>query len=82
MGRKSCILIDPGSTHNFLDLNIAQELGCSLEPIKPMSVSAATGGALLTKYKCSEFTWKVQGYMLTTEVITLPLDCCDFVLGV
>ncbi|KAF3538415.1 hypothetical protein F2Q69_00024854 [Brassica cretica] len=45
------ILVDPGSTHNFLDVNIASQLGCQLESTKPMSVKAATGDTLLTNYK-------------------------------
>lgn len=80
--KKLHILIDPGSTHNFLDLNVAKEIGCLLEMVKPMQVTAATGGKILTNYKCSEFTWKLQGYTLTTEVRILTLDCCDFVLGI
>ncbi|KAG5389511.1 hypothetical protein IGI04_031052 [Brassica rapa subsp. trilocularis] len=50
--RKLKILIDPGSTHNFLDLQIAKGLGCYLKPIKPASVVAA-GGDLITQYKGS-----------------------------
>lgn len=76
------ILVDPGSTHNFLDINIASQIGCQLETTKLMSVKAATSGTLLTNYKCAAFTWKVQGSSFTTEIRTVPLDCCDFVLGV
>ncbi|XP_048599755.1 uncharacterized protein LOC125579896 [Brassica napus] len=79
--RKLHILIDPGSTHNFLDLQIAKSLGCSLTPIKPMAVVAASGD-LITKYKCSPFTWKMQGYDFTTETRTLALGCSNLVLGV
>ncbi|KAF3520688.1 hypothetical protein DY000_02059509 [Brassica cretica] len=31
-------LIDPRSTHNFVDINIANHIGCKLEPTKPMSL--------------------------------------------
>ncbi|XP_056850923.1 uncharacterized protein LOC108825184 [Raphanus sativus] len=79
--RKLHILIDPGSTHNFLDIQMAKGLGCSLTPIKPMSVVAASGD-LVTKYKCSSFAWKMQGYGFTAEIRTLPLGCSDLVLGV
>lgn len=79
--RKLHILIDPGSTNNFLDLQIAKGLGCYLTPIKPASVVAA-GGDLITQYKCSNFKWKMQGYEFKTEIRTLPLGCSDLVLGV
>ncbi|KAF3500807.1 hypothetical protein F2Q69_00042516 [Brassica cretica] len=39
--RKLHILIDPGSTHNFLNLQIAKVLRCNLKFIKPMSSPAA-----------------------------------------
>lgn len=80
--KKLHILIDNGSTHNFLDIRVANELGCKLEKTKPMTVVAAIGDNVITGYRCSNFEWKVQGYHLTTEVRTLPLDCCDLVLGV
>lgn len=50
------ILVDPGSTRNFLDINIANQIRCKLDATRPMSVKAATGDTLLTKYKCSAFT--------------------------
>lgn len=80
--RKLYILIDNGSTHNFLDLKIANELGCLLEAMKPMQVTAACGSVMTTAFKCSDFSWGVQGYNYSAEVRTLPLDCCDLVLGV
>lgn len=76
------ILVDPGSTHNFLDINIPNQIGCPLEATKPMSVKAATGDTLLTKYRYPTFKWSVQGSSFTTEIRTVPLDCCDFVLRV
>ncbi|KAF2552548.1 hypothetical protein F2Q68_00036179 [Brassica cretica] len=53
--RKLHILIDPGSTHNFLDIQLAKGLGCSLTPTKPMTVVAASGD-LIMKYICNPFS--------------------------
>ncbi|KAL8138945.1 hypothetical protein V2J09_004946 [Rumex salicifolius] len=80
--RKLYILIDPGSTHNFLDLAVAKQLGCPLEPIKQMSVAAANGNSMLSSFRCKDFALRLQGYEFKTEVRTLPLDCCDLVLGI
>lgn len=80
--RKLYILIDNGSTHNFIDLNVANEIGCLLETITPMAVTAASGSTMMTRYKCTDFKWRMQGYNYSSEVRTLPLDCCDLVLGV
>ncbi|GAU27517.1 hypothetical protein TSUD_147110 [Trifolium subterraneum] len=40
------ILLDSGSTHNFLDLEVAKKLGCKLEPVPPMIVTAGGGNKL------------------------------------
>lgn len=37
------ILIDSGSTHNFLDLALARKLGCKLDPVFDQSVTIADG---------------------------------------
>lgn len=79
--KKLNILIDPESTHNFLDLQIAKVIGCTLKTIEPMSVLAAAGD-LITNYKCSDFTWKTQGYEFKAKIRTLSLGCSDLVLGV
>ncbi|CAL9238184.1 unnamed protein product, partial [Arabidopsis halleri] len=79
--RKLYVFVDPGSTHNFIDVKLARDLGCKLEQIKTMIVTAASGD-LQTTHKCSNFTWRMQSYTFTTEIRTLPLDFCDLVLGV
>lgn len=40
------ILIDTGSTHNFLDLEYARTMGCTLEPISQQSVTVADGNKI------------------------------------
>ena len=37
------ILVDSGSTHNFLDIRYAKSLGCKLEQIHPLEVNVADG---------------------------------------
>ncbi|CAM8999660.1 unnamed protein product [Rhodiola kirilowii] len=80
--RKLFILIDPGSTHNFIDVAVAKDIGCLLEHVSPMPVAAANGNQMLSAYKCDNFSWTMQGYKFVAAVRTLPLDCCDLVLGV
>ncbi|GJY23222.1 gypsy/ty3 retroelement polyprotein [Tanacetum coccineum] len=59
------ILVDYGSTHNFLDLNTAKKLGCQLISTCPMQVEIAGGIKLLSKYMCKSFTWKCRGNIFT-----------------
>ena len=57
VGRKGiCILIDSGSTHNFLDARMSVKLGCIMEVIPELKVSAANGNELSCKETCKGFS--------------------------
>ncbi|KAF3595908.1 hypothetical protein DY000_02024583 [Brassica cretica] len=74
--RKLHILIDSCSTHNFLDVQIAKSLGCTLIPTKPTLVVAASR-ELITKYKSSVLSWKMQGDILHISNV-LSIHPCAF----
>ena len=58
MGKKTLhILIDSGSTHNFLDVNLAKRLGCKIDPIAMQAITIADGNQLHCQYVCKRFTW-------------------------
>ncbi|GAU24592.1 hypothetical protein TSUD_289530 [Trifolium subterraneum] len=76
------ILLDSGSTHNFLDLEIAKSLGCKLEAISPLSVTGGGGHQLEAAFICRGFQWQLQQVSFTADVIVLPLVCCDLILGI
>ena len=83
VGRKGlCILIDSGSTHNFIDERMASKLGCVMESIDELRVSAANGNKLSCKETCKRFLWTMQGQNFEASVLALPLDNYDLVLGV
>ncbi|KAH0748653.1 hypothetical protein KY290_027885 [Solanum tuberosum] len=72
-GKVIHILIDTGSTHNFLDYETANRLGCPLEVIPAVSVAVANG----TKIKCSHisggFSWKMQSVEFSSDMLILTL---------
>ncbi|GAU25735.1 hypothetical protein TSUD_216660 [Trifolium subterraneum] len=76
------ILLDSGSTHNFLDLEVAKSLGCKLEAIPPLSVIGGGGHQLEAAFVCKGFKWQLQQVLFTADVIVLPLGCCDLILGI
>ena len=80
--KKLCILIDTGSTHNFISSAMAIKLGCILEIIPELKVSAANGEELTCKEICKGFTWSMQGQSFVTDVLSLPLGNYDLVLGI
>ena len=76
------VLVDSGSTHNFLDLNTAKKLGCRLSRICPLEVSVANGNVMSSLYVCKNFTWEFHGISYTSDVMILPLGGCKMVLGI
>ncbi|KAG8379643.1 hypothetical protein BUALT_Bualt07G0110300 [Buddleja alternifolia] len=80
-GQSLHVLIDTGSTHNFLDFE-TEKLGCKLEPTTPFPMAVADGNKIYKSYVCKEFVWRMQGTLFTTDMLTLPLGGCDAVLGI
>ncbi|KAL0351495.1 UNVERIFIED_CONTAM: hypothetical protein Scaly_1538200 [Sesamum calycinum] len=81
-GKAIHILIDTGSTHNFVDFQVARRLGCKLEATDLFPVAVANGNRVYSTHRCKTFNWRMQGVDVVTEVMTLPLGGCDIVLGV
>ncbi|XP_074265848.1 uncharacterized protein LOC141588299 [Silene latifolia] len=76
------ILIDSGSTHNFVDGGTAKLLGCQMEGIHPKTVKVADGNQILVTKICKGFSWKLQNTHFTSDLMVLPLGSCDVILGV
>ena len=52
-----CVLIDTGSTHNFISYRMTLKLGCFLERIPVLKVFTANGDGLTYNEVCRKFTW-------------------------
>ncbi|PNX92266.1 retrotransposon-related protein [Trifolium pratense] len=76
------ILLDSGSTHNFLDLELAKKLGCKLEAISPLAITSGGGHKLEAAFVCKSFKWLLQQTVFMADVIVLPLGCSDLILGI
>lgn len=76
------ILVDSGSTHNFLDLSFSKKLGLQLEEVSAQAVTIIDGNHIVCKYICRNFSWLMSGRKFSTEVILIPLESCDMVLGI
>uniref|UniRef100_A0A803MQL7 Retrotransposon gag domain-containing protein n=1 Tax=Chenopodium quinoa TaxID=63459 RepID=A0A803MQL7_CHEQI len=81
-GKPLQTLIDSGSTHNFLDRQLAVEIGCTLEKIPSQVVTVADGNHLICDSICKGFSWSLAGHQFVTDVLIIPLGSCDMVLGV
>ncbi|XP_074304368.1 uncharacterized protein LOC141639077 [Silene latifolia] len=83
VGKKAThILIDSGSTHNFLDQDMAIKLGCKLDSIEPQSVTVADGSQFPCQLISKRFGWQLQNTHFETDVLIIPLGGYDMVLGV
>jgi len=83
LGKKTIhILIESGSTYNFLDVNLAKKLGRKMEPIALQAVTIADGNQLQCQYICKNFAWQMHGTDFTSDVLLIPLGGCDLFLGI
>ncbi|GKV00657.1 hypothetical protein SLEP1_g13320 [Rubroshorea leprosula] len=80
--RQILILIDSGSTHNFLNAKLAKELRCEIKGAKSYQVILADGSKITGVEKCDKFKREVQGHVFTIEVMLLPLREYDLILGI
>ncbi|XP_026450774.1 uncharacterized protein LOC113350886 [Papaver somniferum] len=56
------ILVDSGSTHSFIDPELAKLSGCLVEPTATFQVVVADGNKLVSSSRCPEFQWEMQGH--------------------
>jgi len=76
------ILIDSGSTHNFLNAEMTLKLQLQLTVIKPMMVQAANGERMVCKSLCNGLRWMMQGISFVADVFIIDLSNYEMVLGI
>ena len=76
------ILIDIGSTHNFISCEMVIKLGCVMETVAELKVLTANGEELKCNAICKQFKWVMQGQLFVADVLALPLENYDLVLGI
>ena len=80
--RKLVILIDSGSTHNFVDQKLTHSLGLAVTPITEFNVKVANGESLVCKERYEQVSITIQGFKFSTTLYSLPLIGPDLVLGI
>ncbi|KAM2620323.1 hypothetical protein TB1_036362 [Malus domestica] len=76
------ILLDSGSTHNFVDSRLLKQLGWPCHTTKPFDVMIADGGRVRSQGCCQQIPLELGAYRCHTDLYALPLGGCDVVLGV
>jgi len=75
-------LVDSGSTHNFINKKVAEQLNYFPYPVKNFQVMIANGGSISCGGKCHNVKINMGDYNLTTTMYAIPIGGVDVVLGV
>ena len=67
------VLVDTGSTHNFLDIRVARKLKLFVHPVLDMKVMVADGKKIKKVRKSHKVKLQIQDFKLESELYTLPL---------
>lgn len=75
------LLVDTGSTHNFIDARLAKKLKLPIVAADRLQVLTASGDKLFTQGLCHSVNWTIQDFQFSTNFLLLPIKGCDLVLG-
>ena len=80
--KKVIVLIDSGSTHNFIHCKVAKELNFFLYPATKCQVMVANGGIINCSGRFHNIKLTMGEYALNSPMISIPMGGADVVLGV
>jgi hypothetical protein len=76
------VLIDSGSTHNFIHRRLAEEIHCFVCPVSNFQILIANGGTMKCGGHCENVKLQMGDYHLKTHMFSISMGGCDIVLGV
>ncbi|VFR00859.1 unnamed protein product [Cuscuta campestris] len=76
------VLLDSGSTHNFVHPAVAERLALVLHPVPPFRVYVGNGDSLRCAYSCPRTPLLLQGTLFEVDLFLLEIHGPDVVLGV
>lgn len=75
------VLIDSGSTHNFVDPGTTKRVGMIIQLEGTLEVMVANGERLISAGCCKKVTIVIQGISISIDFYILNLEGCQVVLG-
>jgi len=82
MGKPRCVLYDSGVTHSFVSESCVHELGLPVSELQlDLVVSTSASGLVKTSSVCARCPVEVEGRMFKVNLICLPLQGLDVILG-
>jgi hypothetical protein len=79
--RKVIILVDSGSTHNFIHRCIAQETNCYIHAVNNFQIMISNGGSMKCGGNCENVRLQIGDYHLKLNMFSINMGGCDIVLG-
>jgi hypothetical protein len=80
--KKVIVLIDYGSTHNFIHYKLARDLNCFVYPTPKFQVMIVDGGNINFLGKCNKINLTMGEYVMNSTMIAIPMGGADVVLGI
>jgi hypothetical protein len=80
--KKVIVLIDFGSTHNFIHYKLAKDLNCFVYPEPDFQVMIADGGTINCSGKCNKINLTMGEYVMNIPMISIPMGGANVVLGI
>ncbi|KAH0669423.1 hypothetical protein KY285_025461 [Solanum tuberosum] len=75
------ILIDPGSTHNFMEEELIKKWGLGVQTVNPQLINVVDGGIRKTVEACKVFNCLMGGASFEDNFLLIPLGSSDIILG-
>jgi hypothetical protein len=79
--RKVIILVDSGSTHNFIHHRIAQETHFYIHAVNNFQIMISNGGSMKCGGRCENVCLQIGDYHLKYHMFAMDMGGCDIVLG-
>jgi hypothetical protein len=79
--RKVIILVDSGSTHNFIHHRIAQETNFYIRAVNNFQIMIANGRSMKCGERCENVRLQIGEYHLKYHMFSIDMGRCDIVLG-
>jgi hypothetical protein len=76
------VLLDSGSTHNFLDPTILHKLFLPVDAALLLQVRVTNGARVTSEGRCHSISLKIQGHLFKADFYVLPLGGYNMILGV
>ncbi|XP_028216783.1 uncharacterized protein LOC114398871 [Glycine soja] len=76
------VLIDGGSTHNFIQEQLVHQLGLPCQSTSPLKVMVGNGQHLQCHTTCNSTTLVLQHHSFTVDLYVLPIAGANIILGV